>query len=227
MRVYLVNETSEVSDISAARCAAAVDHQLRHEFASTGWRSDARCYFTPGGADARVPSGGIILHLVDNMDVQGALGYHDETGNEVPYAKIGVQTAIADGQTWTEVVSHEALELVADPNVNLSALTGDGSKLFAFEVCDPCQGNPYVGINGVTLADFVLPSYFDPNTGANVGTDYVGALKGPFSLATQGYYSYIEMTNPSAGWQQGFGQERVAAPAWATRHAQRAGGPEA
>ena len=221
MNIYMVNESATLSDIEAARIAAALDHQGSYGFGRSGWHLTPHCFFLPGGADAKVPTGGAILHMLDTPDIQGALGYHDEDGNEVPAAKVFVQTAQQDGTTASEVASHEFLELAVDPHTNLTALTGDMSRLFALEVCDAVQGNPYPGLGGVILADFVLPSYFDPTTAPDAVTDYRSAIRGSFVLAPQGYSSYIDTANFGAGWQQVFGLERTSPPPWATRHTQR------
>jgi hypothetical protein len=226
MDIYLVNESTALSDLDAWRIAWALDYQAHYHFGRSGWRSDVRCIYLPGGGQARVPLHGMILHLLDDSDTPGALGYHDEDGNDVPYAKVFVKTAIAAGDSPCEVSSHELLELAVDPNVNLSALTGDGSRLYALEVGDPVQGTGYdVGVlegrtTGLTVANFALPSFFDPNTKVPQ-VDFRGVLSAPFTMTPGGYMSYVDLTNVSAGWQQEFGQARSEAPTWAYRHAQR------
>jgi hypothetical protein len=217
-----VNESTSLSDIEAGQIAEALEFQATRQF-NQAWHRNANVYFLPGGANAKIPGGGIVLHLLDTSDQQGALGYHDEDGNEVPYARIFVQTAESDGTSACEVASHEMMELAVDPNCNTAALTGDGSRLYALEVADAVQGNGYQLplASKLTVADFVLPSYFDPSTSATEKTDFRGAIEGPFSISPQGYYSYIDTANFGAGWQQGFGSERSELPPWAQRHAQR------
>lgn len=211
-QVVVVNESSLLDDKQAWNIAWALWYQARFQF-GPAWGLDAWVTYSPGGAQAKVPAGASVLHLLDTADQPGALGYHDEDGNEVAYARVFVKTTRDDGQQESEVASHELCELLADKHVNLSALTGDGKRLYAVEVGDPCQGNPYdVGEpegrkTGVVVADFVLPSYFDPHTPASQPTDYRGALKGPFALGPQGYVSYIDTTKFAAGWQQQVGRE--------------------
>jgi hypothetical protein len=219
MNVYLINESTVISDADAANIAGALDAQAQHDFGTSGWRPDVCCAFLAGGANAVIPAGGFLLHLLDTSDQSGALGYHDEDGNEVCYAKIFAKTAQEAGDAVSEVASHELLELAVDPHCNLSALTGDGSKLYALEVGDPVQGTGYP-IGSLTVANFVLPAYFDPNTKSEK-LDFRGVLKAPFTLTPGGYASYVDLTNVSKGWQQQFGQERSEAPTWAYRHGQR------
>lgn len=213
--VYLVNESSVLAPAQAWNIAWALDYQGTYHYGRSGWRSDVRCVYALGGANARIPAGGAILHALDTSDQQGALGYHDEDGNEVPYGRFFVKTALADGQQPSEVASHEFLELLTDEHVNLTALTGDQSKLYALEVGDPVQGTGYdVGepegrVTGIRVANFVLPPYFDPNTKAEQ-VDFRGVLKAPFTVGAQGYVSYLDLSNPSAGWQQQVGADRTA-----------------
>jgi hypothetical protein len=218
MDLYAVLEATVISESEAWAITAAVDHQLRTDLARSGWRSDVRCLYLPGGAKAVIPRGGSVLHYLDNADQQGVLGYHDEDGKEVPYARVFLQTAQQAGDAPSEVASHEALELAVDPHVNLSALTGDGSRLYAYEVADAVQGNPYsVGSANIAVADFVLPGWFDPNTPVTESTSFKGSVKGPFTLASQGYASYVDLSNVSVGWQNQFGQERSELPPWKHR----------
>lgn len=212
MNVYLVNESSVLTDFEAGSLAIALNYQSYYQFGRAGWRSDVRCYYARGGGSAVIPVGGYILHLLDTSDQQGALGYHDERGKEVPYARAFCKTAQEDGQHPSEVASHELLEMAVDPHINDSCLDGKATRLYAKEACDACQGNGYTihptGAGPTVVADFLLPSYFDPNTPAHESTDYRGALKGPFALGGQGYYSYLDLHNLSAGWQQQVGAER-------------------
>lgn len=218
MDVLFVNESTVLSDIDAWQIAWACDYQARFHYGRSGWRSDVRCAFLPGGGAAVIPAGASVLHFLDTADQAGALGYHDEDGKEVPYARVFVKTTQSDGGAVSEVASHEVLELVTDPHVNLSALTGDLKRLYAVEVGDPVQGNAYdVGVvegrtTGVVVADFTLPSYYDPTTPADEPTSFRGSVKGAFALAAQGYYGFIDLSNVAAGWQQQVGAERHSAP---------------
>src|SRR5438309_10173156 len=139
-----------------------------------------------------------MLHLLDNSDQQGALGYHDEDGNEVPYARVFVETTQQAGDSVSECASHELLEMMADPNVNLCAINQQGNRLYAVEVGDPVQGTGYdVGAPegktvGIQVANFALPSYFDPNSQAGRKLDFRGVLSAPSTVGPQAYMSYVD-----------------------------------
>lgn len=211
--IYFVNESS-LSERDARRVAGACDYQARAHF-QPAWNIGVSCAYAGPASTAVIPKGSAIMHLLDTADQPGALGYHDEDGNQVPFGRVFVQTTRQDGERVTAVASHETLELAVNPHISYTAPTGDLSRLYALEVGDPVQGNDYaVGVAGTNLAvaDFVLPSYFDPNTPASQPTSYRGSVKGPFSVAPQGYYSYIDLSNVQAGWQQQLGQDRKSAP---------------
>lgn len=218
MDVYLVNQSAQLTDQQAWNIAWALDYQARYHIGRSGWRSDVRVIFLPGGGQAKIPAGGRVLHMLDTSDQPGALGYHDENGNEVAFARVFVATSVQDGQQASEVASHELAELIADEHVNLSALTGDSKRLYAVEVGDPVQGTGYdLGaaegrVTGVRVANFALPAYFDPRT-TTEKVDFRGVLSAPFTIAPQGYMSYIDTTNFGAGWQQTLGSERTGPPA--------------
>jgi hypothetical protein len=219
LRIFLRNESTALTEDQVRTIALALDLQAQRDFGRY-WRGDVRCiYLAPGQSP---PAGGAaILHLADEESTAGALGHHDEDGNEVPFGIVGVRTAIQYGQEPSEVASHEALELAADPHLNLTAADGHFRRLYAVEASDACQGNGYtvpvvpadaaMPVN-VRVADFVLPRYFDTRTAATTPTDFRQALHGPFALGPHGYFSYLDLTNIHAGWQQDVGHDRIGPP---------------
>jgi hypothetical protein len=100
--------------------------------------------------------------------------------------------------------SHELLEMLANPDVNLTVLVhadhGD-SKLYAYEVCDPSEddGCAY-SIDGINVCNFVYPAYFQTFR-APGSTKFQGKLTAPIpALLPGGYISAYDMTDAS-GWQ--------------------------
>lgn len=227
MIAYVVDESTILTEQEAWEISWGLNYQAQFHFGRSGWRSDVYCIYVPKNVSPKIKPGSIVIHLTDSIDVQGALGYHDEDGNEVPYAKVGIKECQADNDPVSEVASHELLELAVDPHVNDVCISTDGTKLWAKEVGDPCQGNGYdVGINeghvtGCIVADFVLPSFFDPNTPSTAKTTYRGSLSGSFQCGPQGYYSYVDLNNINAGWQETFGEKRTALPTWSNRISRR------
>ena len=65
----------------------------------------------------------------------------------------------------------------------------EGSR-YQKEACDPVESDRYEkhvdGID-VSVSNFVLPAYFDPNAQPGARVDYLGTCPGPFQLAPGGY----------------------------------------
>ncbi len=214
--VYCSNESTVITDHDFFNIVWALQYQVDFQFGPR-WNIAARFVQLPKGSTT-VPKGGIVLHFTDTLDVQGALGYHDEDGNEVPYGKIGAKTSQDAGVSISGVGSHEALELLVNLHVNLYAVNEAKAQVVWHEVGDPCQGADYdVGApdgrpTGVLVADFALPNWDDPKTPANAKTSYRGTCVGPFNVAPRGYHGYLDLHNAfaadgSLNWQQAFGAQ--------------------
>jgi hypothetical protein len=181
--------------------AWVLQYQIRWQFAPI-WKLLAEVLHLEPGQP--IPSGACVLHLIDKLaEAEGALGFHDEDGNEVPYGHIGIETSLEAGVQPSEVVSHEGLELLADPHVNLTAFDPTNDRLYPVEVGDPVQGGsydlgaPYNRKTGWIVADFVDTSWFDPNTPAHQPTSYRHTVSGPFALGKGGYVSYATTLPPN------------------------------
>ena len=75
-------------------------------------------------------------------------------------------------------LSHEALEMVADPDVNLLVVgphprTTGASALFWYEICDAVQTETYL-IDGVRVSNFLLPLYFTNTDEMGSRNDFLG-----------------------------------------------------
>ncbi|HKO62279.1 MAG TPA: hypothetical protein VJV03_14035 [Pyrinomonadaceae bacterium] len=63
--------------------------------------------------------GDSVLYLWNEVDVEDALGYHDTNNRGIPFGFVFTELSKKLGENWTVTLSHEALELIADPEVNL------------------------------------------------------------------------------------------------------------
>jgi len=103
---------------------------------------------------------------------------------------------VAASDTWTVTMSHEVLEMVADPYGNrlkAGAQPGNPRKRVSFlvEVCDPCQAVWY-HVNGVPVCDFITPYYFEPVRISGFRYSFTGDVPGPLRLLDYGYLSWID-----------------------------------
>jgi hypothetical protein len=106
-------------------------------FAAAGWR----LYLKGGGAEPH--------------------GEHDFYGQ--PYAL--VWTAGATAQGWSRDLSHEVIEMLVDPSLDVRYMR-DGST-WQREIADPVGGLGY-RLDGVYVSDFVTPEWY---AGASTGSD--------------------------------------------------------
>jgi hypothetical protein len=94
-------------------------------------------------------------------------------------------------------LSHELLEMLADPWINWCAIGGDG-QIYALEVADPVEAdNLGYEIDGVLVSDFVTPAWFEPTEADRM--DFKRHLSKAGELAPGGYISVLD---PQKGWTQ-------------------------
>jgi len=207
IKVALINASTVVSDAEVQEAMAALQTQVHRDFAPT-WGIDADLVFVPSGGDP--PSGAWWQVILDTSDQAGALGYHDLTSQGLPLGKVFAKSDIDNGYIWTVTASHELLEQLADPAINLTTLVeqsqqnGAGAAvLYAYEVCDPCEADQYgYKIDDTTVSDFVLPAWFEsfwPPGSAEF--DYQNQIQRPFELLPGGYIGVYAIYSGS-GWQQ-------------------------
>jgi hypothetical protein len=131
------------------------------------------------------------LVLLDNADQADALGYHDLTDDGQPRGKMFVATTIEDKQLVSVTTSHELLEMLVDPGIQMCADTANGT-IYAYEVCDAVENNTYE-INGVTVSDFVTPAWFEEFRKPNSEIfDYLKQVTQPFELLPGGYIGVMK-----------------------------------
>jgi hypothetical protein len=133
--------------------------------------------------------GDAVLYLWDEADVANALGYHSRNAKGLPFGFVFKKVADNAGESWTVTLSHEALELIADPLVNLLVAgphPQENRTVFHwYEMSDAVQGETYM-IDGVEVSNFVLPLYFTPNAEKGSRNDFLGNAHNGETLASFG-----------------------------------------
>lgn len=197
--IDIINATTVLTDQEAEAVIAPLQRQLGRDYA-TVWGIYGKLHFVPKGAQPDPKHWWVVL--LDHADMAGALGYHDVTQLGLPLGKVFVKTTMKYGGKWTVTLSHEVLEMLGDPDINLTVFDQRGHKLWAYEVCDACEADQFgYDIDGVTVSDFVYPTYFElfQKPGA-VQFDYLGKITKPLELLPGGYMSYYDLRG--GGWQQ-------------------------
>jgi hypothetical protein len=194
MHIGIVNEFSRFSAHDCRAAVAAVAHQLRYDVAPA-WDRHVPSLAVYANPEA-VPDGAHIVVIVDDADVAGALGYHDETPDGRAYGRVFVSpvldnggTALSGSLSVSAVLSHEVVELFGDPDVNLWADNWPRNEQVAVELCDPVEAYYYTvrtRYGEVAVSDFLLPSYFDA-IGGTFPFSKMNVLHEPFDIAAGGY----------------------------------------
>lgn len=203
IQISVINASTVLSDAAVQAVVPALQQQVSQDF-YPAWGVDAVLTFVPQGSNPAPNTW--WLTILDDSDQAGALGYHDLTSEGMPLGKVFAGSDLKFGNNWTVTASHELLEMLGDPDVNLTVLvqTGDtAGTLYAYEVCDACEAdNLGYQINGVQVSDFVYPSWFESFWSAGATQfDKANQIKQPFQLLPGGYIGVFDITAGS-GWHQ-------------------------
>jgi len=197
--IAVKNMSTVVTEAEVASALPSFQKQVSNDFCAE-WGIDATLQLF--GKSQKIPATAWLVGVFDDADQAGALGYHDLTKAGLPLGKVFARTTINDGGLWTVTFSHELLEMLADPNINLCAFDEANKRLYAYEVCDAVEADPLgYKIGNVTVSDFVLPGWFEPtHVGKNEKFAFKSKVTKPFQLLQGGYISYFDLNG--GGWQQ-------------------------
>ncbi len=213
MIISIVNHTNgQVTDEELQTVIRAINRQLHDDFApywsmSATLRLEGRSTAQPEKLQMPDMRGDAVIYLWDQVDVPGALGYHFQNAQGIPYGFVFTEIARQIGEPWSVTLSHEALELLADPETNLLVMgphpVEDRVVFHWFEMCDAVQAETYV-IDGVAVSNFLLPLYFTGTRDTDeVGArnDFLGRSSGGRTLTSFGINpgGYISFFDPQLG----------------------------
>ncbi len=210
MVISIVNFTDTLEDEDVQRVIRAINRQITQDF-QPYWSMGATLRLEGHGdtEERQAPQelrGDAIIYLWDKAaDVPDAIGYHDRNNKGLPYGFVFTEIAAEVGEPWSVTLSHEALELIGDAEVNVLA-AGPNPKdpnqavYFWYEICDAVQTESY-DIEGVAVSNFVLPLYFtvDAEEGSRndfLGRRHNGNLLQSFGVNPGGYVGFF---NPATG----------------------------
>jgi hypothetical protein len=125
--------------------------------------------------------------FLDTADAAGALAYHDLTPDGLPLSKVFVKTILDDKSSLTVAASHELVEMLVDPAINLWSLGPEKGTFYAYESADPVEEVSFP-LDGFQMTDFVYPSYFEGFRKAkSTQFDYLNKITRPFQILGGGY----------------------------------------
>src|SRR5262245_22580355 len=184
IHLALVPVAKKIKFGDAAKVSAAIQKQITRDF-SPIWMIEATIDAFPKPED--VPVGYWPLYIVDTFTSGG----QHKTRQNQPFG------LVAAGSSWSLAASHEALEMLVDPDGNrlvagASPVDAQARVEFLVEVCDPCQSeNEAYTVNGVMVSDFCTPEYFDPVGVTGARYSYTGKVTTPHQVLPGGYLSWL------------------------------------
>jgi len=223
MIISVINHTGgTIADEEIQPVLRAINRQIDGDYApywSLGatLRLEGRSSVKPSTQTLADMRGDAVIYLWNHADVDDAIGYHDLNNRGIPYGFVFTEISKQIGEAWSITLSHEALELIGDPESNLLVMGPDpkdlGRDVFHwYEMCDAVQDEHYT-IDGVDVSNFVLPLYFtggDEMGGRNdfLGRSHDGRTLRSFSVNPGGYIGFYD---PKTGRMSSFEADAKAA----------------
>ena len=222
MLISVINHTAGlISDSDLQTAIRAINRQVVEDFAPHwGMSASLRLEGHTGPAVHVAPEpdiqhaidmrGDAVIYIWHPTDVRVALGYHALNFLGIPYGFVFPEVAAAVGEAWTTTLSHEVMEMIADPEVNRLVIgphPADPRQIVFhwYEMCDAVQTQTYE-IDGVPVSNFVLPLYFTNSEELGSRNDFlnrhdVGAGLQSFGVSPGGYVGFV---NPMTGQHDTF-----------------------
>lgn len=187
MIISVINHTN-MPDVEVQQAIRAINVQIEQDFYPY-WSIGAMLRLE--GAIAEDPDlenpaanmrGDAIIYLEDEVgDNKGTFGYHDLHFSGIPFGFVFTEISRQMGEAWQVTLSHEALELIGDAEVNRLIMgphpdpKEKGRLVFHwYEMCDAVQAESYE-IHGVPVSNFVLPLYFTVDGEPGSRNDFLSA----------------------------------------------------
>jgi hypothetical protein len=178
--IAILNE-SKLQDVEVLEAIRAINRQITEDFERIwGYGGELRLLASGHDIDLDLIRSDAIIHLKEKTT---ALHTYTDTGLPTGHVWTNMIALADESQVWlqwTAALSHEALELIADPHLN-TLVRGPHPldrrrEVFHFrEICDPVQSNTYQ-IDGVWVSNFVLPHYYN-SLGEPAGrNDFLGTV---------------------------------------------------
>jgi hypothetical protein len=208
LNLTVVNLSSGIDDATLTKTLAAIQIQVMRDFAPE-WGIGAsltskRISLTSGTVQVDAATDALIYLADSTQDprtgVAGLAGYHAENRGDAPYGFVYLDVCETWKQSWTCTLSHEILELLADPTA-VTQVAGPDLRVpgpnppsvgYHLEVCDPTNADSYI-INDVVVSNFVTKKYFGM-VGASSFTNQLRLTLNAFCARPGGYVQFDDDT---------------------------------
>jgi len=199
--VACVNRAQIPLDVDWPQLVPALDAYA--DLVGRVWGTPARIV---DAGEGPIPKGHWGIVFLDDPDRPDSLGYHEMTDEGFPIAKVFTAAALAANEPISVTASHELIEMLVDPGVQLAAI-GSDDVWYAYEPADPVQRHHFM-VEGVPMCDFVYPAWFEGfRKPHSMRFDHMGICTAPFELTPGGYIS----VHSGGQWTQRFGSKEAEA----------------
>jgi hypothetical protein len=211
MIISVINlSEGKVQDAELQTVIRAINRQIAEDFApywgfGARLRLEGRAGRKKRGFDPADMRGDAVLYLHDVARIRDAEGYHNRNACGIPYGFVFLEVSDELEEHWSVTLSHEALELLGDPEANLLVQGPNPTKpkhqvFHWFEMCDAVQDEHYE-IDGVQVSNFVLPLYFTSSAERGGRNDFLGSAHDGQTLQSFGVNpgGYIGFFDPAKG----------------------------
>ena len=209
-RITIANVSSRITDADLRKVVDALAIQVEQHF-TPEWKHGAKLIIerpklTGGLAPVHAATDAVIYigdrHNDPKTGLKSAKGYHDRTATGEAYGFVYLDVCELYHEPWSVTLSHEVLELLADPTAVMTVEDGRPSgragARYALEVCDPTQGDHYE-IDGIRVCNFVTRGFFG-NPSASGRMNHMGLSQTPFTPRPKGYIQFTDAGGPQQIW---------------------------
>ena len=131
--------------------------------------------------------GNWAMVFLDHADHAHSLAYHDLTPDGLPLARVFVKTTHKNGKLVSVSASHELVEMLVDPSINMVTMRSGSKLVYGYESADPVEDLTFP-VNGIQMTNFVYPTYFEAfHKPGSVQFDHLKKIKKPFEIHAGGY----------------------------------------
>jgi hypothetical protein len=152
------------------------------KFVAPVWGTPARLFSSRGFV-----KGAWAMVFLERSHDKSTEGVHDLTPDGLPMAKVYVRTTLANKDLVSVSASHELVEMLVDPAINLMTSGPDPRAIYSYESADPVEEVTFK-VNGIPMSDFVYPAYFETfHKPRSVRFDHSRKVRRPFQILHGGY----------------------------------------
>ena len=185
-RIACFNRAKTPFGVDCRRLIAALQVYV-DEHVVPVWGTPAKLVLSKGFVEAHW-----ALIFLDDSNQQNDLAYHEVTPEGDPQSKVFVKSTLADGSSISASASHELVEMLVDPALNLMTTGPNPSWMYAYESADPVEEESF-HVRGFEMSDFVYPAYFeDFHARDSVHFDHLRKVRKPFQILAGGYQTVFK-----------------------------------